>query len=89
VVDTGPTLNSAAPEIAPEEGVNLPVDGSGTKAKENNSELCEQAKMNLISLEAKRTLNIRNDKGELKELTPAEREVALQVATAQKDVYCD
>jgi hypothetical protein len=89
VVDTGPTLYSAVPDAAPEEGAILPVDGSGTAAKEKNPELCEQAKMNLISLQAGRTLNIRNDKGELKELAPEEREVALQVATARKDVYCD
>jgi hypothetical protein len=58
-------------------------------AEGKDTALCEQARMNIIALEAPRQVNVSNDRGETREMSPQEREVATQTAKAQIAVYCE
>ena len=65
------------------------VDSSQATPSTKNPELCERATMNLIALNSADKINVRNDQGEVKALSPQEREVARQTAEAQVSIYCD
>jgi hypothetical protein len=70
------------PELTPEA-----ADGSGGSKK--NTGLCEKAKMNLLSLQGTHKVSVRDDQGQVRELSPQEREIAKQTAQATIDMYCD
>jgi hypothetical protein len=65
------------------------VSNSKERPSTKNTELCTRATMNLIALESEGTINVRNDQGEVKALSPQEREIARQTAKAQKGIYCE
>lgn len=54
-----------------------------------NSELCEKASMNLVALLGTAEIKVRNDQGELRTLTPQEKELQIKTAKAQVDIYCE
>ena len=98
VINTQSTLKwvvsgdeGAAPlEVKPSASNDFdPVDSAEDGRSKKSPALCEQAKMNLIALKARPTLNVRNDKGEIRELSPQEREVTKQTAMAQIKAYCN
>ncbi|MEH6587754.1 MAG: DUF4124 domain-containing protein [Halioglobus sp.] len=64
------------------------VDTRNESATEKNDVLCEKARMNLIALEDADVVNIRDKEGEVKALSPGEREIAKQTAAAHISVYC-
>ena len=64
------------------------VDDRSEPSTAKNDVLCEKARMNLIALEEADVVNTRNDKGEVREMTPEEREVRKKATEAQIEVYC-
>ena len=65
------------------------AEGTGKAASQTNPELCERAKMNLIALEGVKNISVRNDKGELRLLSPEEKQTQKEIAEAQARIYCD
>lgn len=65
------------------------IDTAAVELSKKNAELCKRAEMNLIALNSADKVNVRNDQGELRELSPQEMELARQTAKAQMSVYCE
>ena len=74
--DSGANTGSTAP--------GNPATNPGT----TNAALCEQAKMNLLVLDGPDAVNVRNDQGNVVELSSSEREIARRTAQAKIDIYC-
>ena len=98
VISTESTLKRVVPgeqgavplETKPSVSNNFkPVDSAEEGRSKKNPELCEKAKMNLVALDGGRPLKVRNDKGEVKELSPEEREIAKQDVQELIETYCD
>jgi hypothetical protein len=60
--------------------------GSNTR---KNPELCQRAKNNLEALTSSDQVNVRNNQGEVRMLSPEEMKIERQTARAQVSVYCD
>jgi hypothetical protein len=90
VVGSQSTLNRVVSEDegADPLGVN-PVDNSDKERNAENLALCEGAKMNLAALAGTNKVSVRNDQGEVVELSPEGREIARQTAEAKIDIYCE
>jgi hypothetical protein len=54
-----------------------------------NPELCQRARTNLEAMTSSAKVQVRNDQGEIRLLTPEEMEVQKQTAKAQISVYCE
>jgi len=65
------------------------VDSAEEGRSKKNTALCERAKMNLLALEGDNKVSVRNEQGEVSELSPEAREIARQTAKATIDIYCD
>ncbi|MFV8817835.1 DUF4124 domain-containing protein [Haliea sp. E17] len=76
-------------DLSPQPGNEFEVTDAGAADRfEKNKVLCEKAKMNLVALEGADAINVRDEQGEVTELGPEERAVALQTTRAQISVYC-
>ena len=89
VIKSQPTLKWGVPgadgDVPQESDSSESEDGKSN----NNVELCQRAKTNLRMLESPDKVSERDEKGELRELSPKERTVMQQTAKAEIDVYCD
>jgi len=64
------------------------VDSAEAQRSKKNPELCQRAKMNLEALTTGDKINVRNDQGEVHELSPEEMIIQRQASLAQVSVYC-
>ncbi len=64
------------------------VDDRSEPSQTTNEVLCEKARMNLVALNVADVVNTRNDQGEVRAMTPEEREVRTRATEAQIEVYC-
>lgn len=77
------------PEVEPTVGNPFtPLDAADAERSKKNSELCERAKSNLEALTASDKISIRNEDGEVQELSPEELQVQRETAKTQIKVYC-
>ncbi len=83
-------LGAVPAEIEPSAGNDFEVTDEGAQDRfEKNKVLCEKAKMNLIALEGAEVLKVRDEQGNVEELSPEAREISLQTTKAQISVYCN
>lgn len=75
-------------ETDPRVGNNFDQVNTAQKSKKN-PEMCQRAKTNLESLSSSDQVKVRNDRGEIRMLSPEEMEVERQTARAQISVYCE
>lgn len=80
-----PVEESEAGNDSPEETAS---SGSGEGDSQNNAELCKRAKMNLAVLEGPDKVSVRNEQGEVHEISAEERTIMQQTAKAKIEVYC-
>lgn len=77
-------------EVEPSAGNNFdPVDSTEVSSDKKNAALCEKARMNVIALENQAALSIRNEQGEMKELSAEDREASKQNMLEQIELYCE
>ena len=77
-------------EIQPTAGNDFEsVDSAEEGGDKKNAALCQKARMNLIAVEQVATLTMRNEQGEMTELSPEEREEYQQKTEEQITLYCE
>lgn len=84
VPSTKPSASDAENDVSQE------AESSESNAETNKSNVkaCRNAKARLRLLESPDKVSVRNDEGELQELSPQERAIAQRTAKANIDVYC-
>lgn len=65
------------------------VDAQAAARSVKNQELCDRARANLAALNSSEKVEVRNEQGEMRYLTPEEILVERQTARAQLSVYCE
>lgn len=66
-----------------------PVNDASSGKSQKNSEMCEIAKENLAALLSKGKVAMRNDKGEVQELTAEQIQEHLKATRGQINAYCE
>ena len=78
------------PEVEPSVGNEFEQAGTDAgKAIRKNPVICERARSNLEALTGSSRIQVKNDKGEVRDLSPEEIAVEKQTAKAQISVYCE
>jgi hypothetical protein len=65
------------------------ADSSEEGVSKKDIELCERARMNLVALETRSTLSVRNNEGEVSEMSAEEKEALMQRTKVDIKIYCN
>ena len=88
-LDTQPSSNPGPLQGQDNTEGTATANAAAQSTDTENAALCENARLKLVALEGSNNVSVRDDQGEVRELTPEERAIAQQTAKARVEVYCD